>query len=257
MARTSPSKQTLISIALQAAALTTALALLSPATASTAGVLLVDAQRLQISEGVSAPLSSESLDIRPIAASRSIETAPKLSPRHLHPHGHDVYLSAVRTQVFADRDRDGYFSGFNLALDVDTDAHSADVYATISLARANDAFEPLLTSNIFHVDGHDSHDTYHIEIELRQQFPADLYDLRVDIHDAYSNQILDQVTPTEFRNLGGLPLEAEAPRAGPPHPPHHPPHDGNFVSAEYAGGTGVGLILALAGLISVRRRLRK
>lgn len=157
-----------------------------------------------------------------------------------------------------DRDDDGFFSGFELTLDVDTELSSLDVYAVVELTDSAGFVTLAHDTADFRVHGYSSADRYRVEVELLQGHDAGYRDLRIEVRDARDGQLLDQVSAHEFRNLAALPLESE--RGGfadddPYHADGRPVDhgDGAFV-AGYAAANGPLGALALLALALWRRR---
>ncbi len=184
-----------------------------------------------------------------------------------------AWVSALRVNLIGDRDGDGYYRGFRLDIDVDTDASAADVYAVIYLQRSGSRLQTLHVTRTFTILGTRSSDEYTLDIELLDDYRAGRYDLAIDIIAAYDGRLLDAVSVNEFTSLGGLPLEApdgigsclgagfdddyydEFPDSNDPvcgHAFDYPQHQGAYEVA-YAGSTGGGLLLALSCLLFSRR----
>ena len=119
-----------------------------------------------------------------------------------------VWITRIGNLLFDDRDRDGFHSGFSLSIDVDSDYGDTDVFASIYLLGENGQSSLLHTTSRFSVYGTLRGDEYRVDTELRNNFEADYYNVTVDIHDAWTGQVLDTANARSFSNLGGLPLEA-------------------------------------------------
>lgn len=136
-----------------------------------------------------------------------------------------------------DDDRDGYYSRFNLEIDVDT-RDQLEVYADIYLQLESESPRWLHSTRSFHLYGNSDSDEYGLEVTLTDNFPAGHYDLIIEIRDAWSDQLLDSVSEAHFRNLGSLPLEDESYRG--------PRNDGSALVVEYTGATTPIFLIMLA-----------
>ncbi len=159
-----------------------------------------------------------------------------------------VWVSDVRTLLFDDRDGDGYYSGFSLTIDVDNDRGNVDVYAKIYLQLQSQPIALLHTTETFSIYGKSTADEYRVEAELLHNYAAGHYDVNIDIHEARSDRLLDNVSPHSFHNLDGLPLESE---------PARPSQTDNVQITEYVGFWGPGMVLTLSTLLLWRRHRRR
>ena len=156
-----------------------------------------------------------------------------------------------------DRDDDGFFAGFELTIDVDTEASFLDVYAVVELTDSAGFVTLSHDTADFRVHGYSSADRYRVEMELLHDHAPGYRDLRIDIRDARDGRLLDRVSAHEFRTLAALPLEAE--RSGfaddDPHYTDGRPidHDGSAFVAGYAAASGPLGALSLLALALWRR----
>jgi MYXO-CTERM domain-containing protein len=158
----------------------------------------------------------------------------------------DSWVYEATTDVFADRDADGYFRYLRVRFDVDSLYNSSWVYAEIYLSADGNAWEHLYSTKDFEVFGSDPDDDYEVETELVSGYPAGLYDVLIEIYDADTNELVDEFGPNESSDFSVLPLE-DAGRDGVPPP----------VDDGYHGGGGAVSWLGLAGLLgalALRRR---
>ena len=172
------------------------------------------------------------------------------------------WISDVGVLLYADEDRDGFFSGLGMSIDADTAFASNEVFATIDIASTNSAlgnggFTRLYTTLPFYIYRQNSSDEYRIDVDLLSNYSPDSYDLLVTLVDARSNRILDQVGAFEFRNLSAVPLEsADFDGVFVPvvdRPQNFPQND--VVAVEYRGASGP-LVLAVL-LLGVLWRIRR
>lgn len=160
----------------------------------------------------------------------------------------DSWIYEATTDVFADRDADGYFRYLRVRFDADSIYTSAWVYAEIYLSADGDSWEHLYSTRDFEVFGSDPDDDYEVETELVSGYIAGLYDVLIELYDADTGELLDEYGPNESPEFSLLPLED----AG---------RDGVVVSIpdddDHYGGGGAVSWLGLAGLLgalALRRR---
>lgn len=171
--------------------------------------------------------------------------------------GDVAWITGIGMLLYRDVDNDGYHSGFSLTVDADTSRNLTDVYVSIDLQGYRGLRERLHTSRIFSLYGRTLTDEYQIDIDLLQNYPADEYDLTIELYDAYDNRILDRVNASDFSNLSALPLESEDldhvydPR--PLQSPFPPVNDDIYVE-EFAGTTGLLTTLCLSLILWTRRK---
>ncbi len=179
--------------------------------------------------------------------------------------GHDpwvddvAWITGIGTLLYHDDDNDGYHSSFSLTIDADTSRNITDVYVSIDLQSYYGLRERLHTSSNFSLYGRTLTDEYQIDIDLLQNYPADEYDLTIELHDSYDNRVLDRVSASDFSNLSALPLESEdLDYAYNPRPlrPSYPPANDDIYVEEYAGSTGLLITLGLLLALWARRKSR-
>lgn len=88
-----------------------------------------------------------------------------------------------------DRDYDGYYHHFSLEIDADTEYASAQLYARLYLG-TNEVFQEFHVTDNFTIYGDNSDDSYVIETELLTGFPADDYEVLIELYDAYSDELV-------------------------------------------------------------------
>ncbi len=161
----------------------------------------------------------------------------------------DSWVYDAVTDIFADRDNDGYYSFLRVQFDVDTIHTYSYVYAEIYLSADGTSWEHLYSTKDFAVWGSDPDDDYEVETELVAGYSTALYDVLIEIYDADTGELLDEYGPNESPLFSVLPLE-DSNRDGVVVIP--PP----VVVVEESGGGAVSW-LALAGLLgalALRRR---
>jgi MYXO-CTERM domain-containing protein len=163
----------------------------------------------------------------------------------------DSWVYDATTEIYADRDADGYFRYLRVVFDVDSIYAEAWVYAEIYLSADGIAWELLYSTDDFAVWGSDPDDDYEVETELVSGYSTALYDVLIEIYDADTGELVDEFGPNESPDFSVLPLE-DAGRDGVVVAP--PPPDVVVVGD---GGGGAVSWLGLAGLLgalALRRR---
>ncbi len=169
-----------------------------------------------------------------------------------------IWISDIGTLLFDDADGDGYHSGFSLTIDVDSEFGDTEVYAKIYLEPADEAAIFLHKTSQFTVYGTTIGDEYRVDSELRNNYAAKDYNVAIDIHDAWTDKLLDTATARGFENLNRLPLES----ADLNQPSYNgfdsadPDTNGeaDVVVTEYAGAFNPTLLFLLVGGMLLRRR---
>ena len=243
--------------------------------------LVTEGDAHRVREGHVAPTSARDADAAlaaggtVVGASKAFEALARRhranDPHHPHYRDGDVWIADVGLLLRGDRDADGFFGGFELTVDVDTEDGYREVYAVIELSDLDGTVSLRHASGSFSVHGHSVVDEYRIEVELLQNHPAGYRDLRVDIRDARDDRLLDEITPRGFPLLAALPLESEDGRFvdDVPYPDDPPPASGGAVGAAvghedayvagYAAANGPLGAIALLALAAARlaRRLAR
>ena len=175
----------------------------------------------------------------------------------------ETWVAEIGTLLTRDLDNDGYFTGFSLSIDVDTYFTNQDVYLALFTRDSSGAESPLHRTRNFSIYGNALTDEYEIDIDLVSSYPADTYDLIIDVHDARDDRILDSIDNRQFSNLRSLPLESEdldiAPRPSNTRPDAPSNDDGQVPAgsirvAEHAGSASGWW---LAGLFILAARIRR
>lgn len=158
------------------------------------------------------------------------------------------YIYDGFTEVFDDYDGDGFHTYLRISVDVDTDWGESDVYLEAYLRGTHGTWENIHSSRVFTVYGTSGFDDYEIETELVSGFPADYYDVLVEVYEARSGKLVAEFGPAQSPSFSLVPLE-DVNRDGPFAPP--------IVSSYGSGGGGSASLLWLlfcAALGIVRRR---
>ena len=152
----------------------------------------------------------------------------------------------VDVLLFADHDRDGYFTGIDLLFDADTTYAVADVYAVLYLSYEYGPWEEYAATNDFTLFGSTSDDDYIVETELVSGYPTGNYDILIELFDAYDGTYLTSIGPDETSELSILPLEDST---------RDTYYGDDTVVVVNSGGGSFGLVL-LFGLLAVRMIFR-
>jgi len=121
-------------------------------------------------------------------------------------HG-DVAVYDVSTELISDFDYDGYFHRYSVAIDADTIFDTSYIYARLYLSYEGGPWNYYASSDNYHIHGDSEMDTFIIETELADGYPAGYYDLRIEIYDAETDVWLTSYGPYDDVSLSALPLE--------------------------------------------------
>ena len=119
----------------------------------------------------------------------------------------DTYVNTVKTEIFTDNDNDGFYRDFKISFDVDTQHNqSKDVFARLYQRTAAGAWQLETETQVFTVDGTSATDSFAIEGNWQSGYATTYYNFRIEVIDAATHQILDDVS-NEFSSLLQVPLE--------------------------------------------------
>ena len=164
----------------------------------------------------------------------------------------DFWFYLADVELYADDDRDGYFSGIDLLIDVDTYFSVADIYAVAYLSFEGGPWEEYAVTEEFTIFGSSGTDDYVVVTDLVSGYPRGDYDLLIEVFDARDDTFLAFIGPDESSELALLPLEDMNRDA--------PASTGTRVTVNSGGGGSLGLLtlLVLAGVaLSSRIRCRQ
>ncbi|HUO67273.1 MAG TPA: choice-of-anchor H family protein [Gammaproteobacteria bacterium] len=130
----------------------------------------------------------------------------------------DSYIYDGSTDLFSDRDGDGYYHHLRVTFDADTILGAANLYAAVYLSADGNAWERLFTTDDFTIRGAAPDDDYEVETGLASGYSTGLYDVLVELYDAKTNELVDAFGPNESSDFSVLPLE-DSYRDGDPPPP--------------------------------------
>jgi len=185
-------------------------------------------------------------------------TAGALHARH-DALGSATWFDRISVSARPDRDRDGYASGLSVTLDADTTGRRVEAYARLALSGSDGVERLLYDTTRFTLQGRISQDRVDVELDLLDAFPADRYDLVVELRDERSGALLDVVDRGVFVNLGGIALEdawRDGRHAGGVPVNDAPTHghgSSSYVAVDYAGSAGPLATALLAALVALRR----
>jgi hypothetical protein len=111
------------------------------------------------------------------------------------------------SDLISDFDYDGFYHRFRVTIDADTIYSSAHVYARLYLSYEGGPWNYYASSNAYHINGDSSLDSFAIETELTDGYPAGYYDIRIELYDADYNEFLLAYGPYDDASLSALPLE--------------------------------------------------
>ena len=166
----------------------------------------------------------------------------------------DTYVDSVKTEIFTDADGDGFYREFTISFDVDTEnSNSRDVYVNLYQRSNGNQWMFETTTDVFTVNGFSADDVYEISGDWQSGYPANYYDFRLEVIDADTGEVLDDVSP-EFSSLLQVPLEdaTNDTRQSDPNPPSSTTSSGSG-----GGSTGALTLVFLALLGAWRRKVKR
>src|SRR5690606_13358622 len=108
---------------------------------------------------------------------------------------HWIYDAGV--EMFFDADADGYYRYLRVTFDVDSYYEHAWVFAALYLSADGVTWELLHETEDFRVDGAISDDAYEVETELVSGYPPGDYDLLIELYDADTVVLQDELGPAD------------------------------------------------------------
>lgn len=119
----------------------------------------------------------------------------------------DFSLYNADVDLISDFDHDGFYHRFSVSIDADTLYSVAYVYARLYLSYEGGPWNHYATSDAYHIYSDSELDSFVIETELAEGFPAGHYDIRIELFDADTSNWLLSYGPYEDSSLSALPLE--------------------------------------------------
>ena len=107
-----------------------------------------------------------------------------------------------------DLDHDGYYSKLTIEFDADSVFSHATVYAIVYIGK-NNHYDAIHISSNFDIYGEDSFDSFAIETTLISGFPANDYDILIELYDASSNSLVAFSDSYDDADLSYVSLESE------------------------------------------------
>lgn len=162
----------------------------------------------------------------------------------------ETYVDNVKTEIFTDADDDGFYREFTITFDVDTQSNSQqDVYVNLYQRVNGNQWQFETETEVFTVLGYSSEDAFEISGNWQSGYPAGYYDFRLEVIDAGTGEVLDDVSP-EFSPLLQVPLEDanRDTRESTANPPS------STTSSESGGGSAGMVTVILLGLLGAWRR---
>ena len=165
----------------------------------------------------------------------------------------DFWFYSVDVALFADEDRDGYYSGIDLLFDADTVYSRAEVYAVAYLSRDGGAWLEYAETENFVIHGTSGSDEFSIVTELLSGYPEGDYDILIELYDAWDDSFVADLGPVDSSALSFHPLE-DAER-------DLPVADTRVVVNTTSGGGAADpatiVALSLLALLAAARRIRE
>lgn len=119
----------------------------------------------------------------------------------------DITIYDASTDLISDFNGDGFYHRFSVTIDADTVFDTSYVYARLYLSFEGGPWNHYATSDNYHIYGDSASDTFVIETELADGFPAGYYDVRIELFDADYDEWLLSYGPYDDASLSALPLE--------------------------------------------------
>lgn len=119
----------------------------------------------------------------------------------------EFWFYDVDVQLYSDLDRDGYYSGIDLAFDADTVYGIADVYAVIYLSYDFGPWNEYAVTEDFTIFGASANDEYIVETDLVAGYITGDYDILIELFDAVDGSFVADIGPDQSSELSFLPLE--------------------------------------------------
>ncbi len=122
-------------------------------------------------------------------------------------YGGDITIFDAFTTLISDFDGDGFYHRFSVAIDADTVYSTSWVFADLYLSYEGGPWNYYASSDNFHIHGDSELDIYVVETELAEGFPAGYYDIRIELFDVETGELLHVYGPYDDDSLSALPLE--------------------------------------------------
>lgn len=163
----------------------------------------------------------------------------------------------VSVNLKKDNDNDGFYQTFTLNVDADNTSSSRQVIAKIFIKSTTSSWRNLYTSQRFTLAGTTSGDLQHWDFDMLSGYRADTYQLKVELYDATSDQLLLATNSGDYPQLRHLKFEdaSNDVRSNNPQPPNN--NGGNKkTSSSGSGSLNIFTLFSLFGLLLHRRKIR-
>ena len=166
-----------------------------------------------------------------------------------NPIFHEFSIYDASSRLFTDNDLDGYYQTFSVTFDADLigfgSYERADVYAELYLSRDGGPWVHYYSTDIFTIIGDSSDDDFEVLTTLHTGYPADYYDVLIDLYEVGFDDIVATISSDDTDNLYALPLESSD---------RDEVYIGDSSSEGHGGGSLSLLGLLVLGFVSLKRR---
>ncbi|RTR32734.1 choice-of-anchor H family protein [Shewanella atlantica] len=166
-----------------------------------------------------------------------------------NPIFHEFSIYEASSRLFTDNDLDGYYQTFSVTFDADLigfgSYERADVYAELYLSRDGGPWVHYYSTDIFTIIGDSSDDDFEVLTTLHTGYPADYYDVLIDLYEVGFDDIVATISSDDTDNLYALPLESSD---------RDEVYIGDSSSEGHGGGSLSLLGLFILGCVSLKRR---
>jgi hypothetical protein len=161
----------------------------------------------------------------------------------IYVYSSDIFIFDAITALISDLDGDGFYHRFSVDIDADTVYSTAVVYADLYLSYEGGPWNYYASSDPFHIHVDSELDNYIVETELAEGFPPGYYDVRIELFDAETGDLLHIYGPYDDDSLSALPLEDSV---------YDDPHYTTGVTTEVivSGHGGLGWLFIAAMLVA-------
>lgn len=161
---------------------------------------------------------------------------------------HEFKIYDAHAHLLGDQDRDGYYQKFSITFDADHDSSGWEVvYAKLYLSNDNgNTWIHYYTTDDFIIDADHSYDDYEVVTTLQTGYPADDYDVLIDLYeDGNNHDIVATYSNYDTNELAALPLESKN---------HDTKHSNPTSKSDGKGGGGNGIIALFALMLAATRK---
>jgi hypothetical protein len=150
----------------------------------------------------------------------------------------NTLITYVASELFADLDRDGFYTQLTLEYDIETYDSGRTVYAQVDIIDAVTMAQRTVETQNFLL----GNQTEFIDIDFSSGYSTSYYDFEIRLIDVYTGEVI-AVAAQDFSSLTQLPVESEE-------------YDYSDIDAHVRGGGSLGLSLILLGgiLFFTKRR---